>query len=151
MTDDRQMMMVPVEQMVQLSASSQATAEQLGSMVKQLGLYLMQLDARMRRQEELLQARVTITSAQHRQLMAASRARAAEVCDKYRLSSDALPRLRAAIRADTLGRWRIKDLHDLPEHVLEDAMEGIRAWDSYGAVRRIREDMTKAMEGKSHE
>ncbi len=139
MCDDK--MMIPVEQLVKLSTSNQATAEQLSGMVQQLGVYLIQLDARMRKQEELLQRRVTISSGQYKQLMAAARRRSAEISRKYQLPVSAGARIRTAIKKDVLARWGVKDLHDLPESALGEALAGMNAWDSYSFVRRLRQTM----------
>lgn len=132
---------VEVDKLVQLSGNNRATAEQLAGMVQQMGLYLMQLDARMRKQEELLQQKITISHSQQKQLMAAMRKRATAICVKYRLPDEAAAMIRAAIKAEVLGRWRVKDLHDLPESVLGDALAEIDRWDSYSLVRKVREQL----------
>lgn len=132
-------LMIPVEQLVKLSATNQATAEQLSGMVQQLGVYLIQLDARMRKQEELLQRRVTVSSAQYKQMMAAARRRSVEICIKYQLPGSAAARVRAAIKKDVLARWNVKDLHDLPENALGEALAGMNIWDSYSFVRKLRQ------------
>ena len=127
---DNHDVIVPLDQLMQLSRSSEATAQQLADMVQQLGMYLVQLDTRLRRQEEMLQKRLTISSAQYRQMLAAIRCRASEIVRKYQLDSAMLPPLRTAIRQDTIGRWHVKDLHDLPESMLTEATAGINTWDS---------------------
>ncbi len=138
---DKALIPVDVDKLVQLSAATQVTAEQLTGIVQQLGGYLIQLDARMRKQEELLQRRVTVSSAQYKQVMAAIRRRAVELCGKYQLPMSAGTPLRAAIKRDVLERWHIKDLHDLPESALSEAMAGVGAWDSYSLVRKVRREM----------
>lgn len=137
MCDDQ--LVIPVEQLVKLSTSNQATAEQLSGMVHRLGVYLIQLDARMRKQEELLQRRVTVSSAQYKQLMAAARRRSTELCAKYQLPGSAGAKIRAAIKKDILARWNVKDLHDLPENALGEALAGMNAWDSYSFVQKLRQ------------
>lgn len=136
---DNHDVIVPLDQLMQLSRSSEATAQQLADMVQQLGMYLVQLDTRLRRQEEMLQKRLTISSAQYRQMLAAIRRRASEIARKYQLDSAMLPPLRTAIRQDTIGRWHVKDLHDLPESMLTEATAGINTWDSYSTVRKLRQ------------
>ena len=136
---DKHDVIVPLDQLMQLSRSSEATAQQLADMVQQLGVYLVQLDTRLRRQEEMLQKRLTISSAQYRQMLAAIRRRASEIARKYQLDSAMLPPLRTAIRQDTIGRWHMKDLHDLPESMLTEATAGINTWDSYSTVRKLRQ------------
>lgn len=136
---DKHDVIVPLDQLMQLSRSSEATAQQLADMVQQLGMYLVQLDTRLRRQEEMLQKRLTISSAQYRQMLAAIRRRASEIARKYQLDSAMLPPLRTAIRQDTIGRWHVKDLHDLPESMLTEATAGINTWDSYSTVRKLRQ------------
>ena len=136
---DKDRAVIPVEQMVAISRSNQATAEQLSGMVQQLGAYLIQLDARMRRQEELLQRRVTISHTQHKQLLAAIRKRASELSQRYRLPKEALAALRTELRHDLLRRYAIRELHDLPESAMGDALRGVSEWDSYSAVRRLRQ------------
>ncbi len=139
---------VEVDKLVQLSGDNRATAEQLAGMVQQMGLYLMQLDARMRKQEELLQKRVTISHSQQQQLMAAMRKRGVAICEKYHLPGEAAPMIRAAIKAEVLGRWRVKNLHDLPESVLGDATGAIAGWDSYSLVRKVREQLSNRPGGE---
>lgn len=136
---DKHDVIVPLDQLMQLSRSSEATAQQLADMVQQLGVYLVQLDTRLRWQEEMLQKRLTISSAQYRQMLAAIRRRASEIARKYQLDSAMLPPLRTAIRQDTIGRWHVKDLHDLPESMLTEATAGINTWDSYSTVRKLRQ------------
>lgn len=136
---DKHDVIVPLDQLMQLSRSSEATAQQLADMVQQLGVYLVQLDTRLRRQEEMLQKRLTISSAQYRQMLAAIRRRASEIARKYQLDSAMLPPLRTAIRQDTIGRWHMKDLHDLPESMLTEATAGINTWDSYSTIRKLRQ------------
>ena len=136
---DNHDVIVPLDQLMQLSRSSEATAQQLADMVQQLGMYLVQLDTRLRRQEEMLQKRLTISSAQYRQMLAAIRCRASEIARKYQLDSAMLPPLRTAIRQDTIGRWHVKDLNDLPESMLTEATAGINTWHSYSSIRKIRQ------------
>lgn len=136
---DKHDVIVPLDQLMQLSRSSEATAQQLADMVQQLGMYLVQLDTRLRRQEEMLQKRLTISSAQYRQMLAAIRCRASEIARKYQLDSAMLPPLRTAIRQDTISRWHVKDLHDLPESMLTEATAGINTWDSYSTIRKLRQ------------
>ena len=136
---DKHDVIVPLDQLMQLSRSSEATAQQLADMVQQLGVYLVQLDTRLRRQEEMLQKRLTISSVQYRQMLAAIRRRASEIARKYQLDSAMLPPLRTAIRQDTIGRWHVKDLRDLPESMLTEATAGINTWDSYSTIRKLRQ------------
>ena len=136
---DKHDVIVPLDQLMQLSRSSEATAQQLADMVQQLGMYLVQLDTRLRRQEEMLQKRLTISSAQYRQMLAAILCRASEIARKYQLDSAVLPPLRTAIRQDTVSRWHVKDLHDLPESMLPEAIAGINTWDSYSTIRKLRQ------------
>lgn len=136
---DKHDVIVPLDQLMQLSRPSEATAQQLADMVQQLGVYLVQLDTRLRRQEEMLQKRLTISSVQYRQMLAAIRRRASEIARKYQLDSAMLPPLRTAIRQDTIGRWHVKDLHDLPESMLTEATAGINTWDSYSTIRKLRQ------------
>ena len=49
---DNHDVIVPLDRLMQLSQSNEATAQQLADMVQQLGMYLVQLDTRLRRQEE---------------------------------------------------------------------------------------------------
>lgn len=136
---DNHDVIVPLDQLINLSQSNEATAQQLAGMVQQLGVYLVQLDTRLRKQEELMQKRLTISSAQYRQMLAAIRRRASEIARKYQLDSAMLPPLRTAIRQDTIGRWHVKDLHDLPESMLTEATAGINTWDSYSTIRKLRQ------------
>lgn len=136
---DNHDVIVPLDQLINLSQSNEATAQQLAGMVQQLGVYLVQLDTRLRKQEELMQKRLTISSAQYRQLLTTIRRRASEIARKYQLDSTMLPSLRTAIRQDTISRWHVKDLHDLPESMLPEAIAGISTWDSYSTIRKLRQ------------
>ena len=136
---DNHDVIVPLDQLINLSQSNEATAQQLAGMVQQLGVYLVQLDTRLRKQEELMQKRLTISSAQYRQLLTTIRRRAADLARKYQLDSAVLPLLRTAIRQDTVSRWHVKDLHDLPESMLPEALAGINTWDSYSTIRKLRQ------------
>lgn len=136
---DNHDVIVPLDQLMNLTQSNEATAQQLAGMVRQLGTYLVQLDTRLRKQEELMQKRLTISSTQYRQMLAAIRRRSAELARKYQLDSAVLPPLRTAIRQDTVSRWRVKDLHDLPESMLPEALAGINTWDSYSTIRKLRQ------------
>lgn len=71
--------------------------------------------------------------------LAAIRRRASEIARKYQLDSAMLPPLRTAIRQDTVSRWHVKDLHDLPESMLPEALAGINTWDSYSTIRKLRQ------------
>ena len=128
---DNHDVIVPLDQLINLSQSNEATAQQLAGMVQQ--------HTRLRKQEELMQKRLTISSAQYRQLLTTIRRRAAELARKYQLDSAVLPPLRTAIRQDTIGRWHVKDLHDLPESMLPEAIAGINTWDSYSTIRKLRQ------------
>ena len=136
---DNHDVIVPLDQLMNLTQSNEVTAQQLAGMVRQLGTYLVQLDTRLRKQEELMQKRLTISSTQYRQMLAAIRRRSAELARKYQLDSAVLPPLRTAIRQDTVSRWRVKDLHDLPESMLPEALAGINTWDSYSTIRKLRQ------------
>ena len=136
---DNHDVIVPLDQLINLSQSNEATAQQLAGMVQQLGVYLVQLDTRLRKQEALMQKRLTISSAQYRQMLAAIRRRASEIARKYQLDSAVLPPLRTAIRQDIVRRWHVKDLHDLPESMLTEAIAGINTWDSYSTIRKLRQ------------
>ena len=72
-------------------------------------------------------------------MLAAIRCRASEIARKYQLDSAMLPLLRTAIRQDTISRWHVKDLHDLPESMLPEAIAGINTWDSYSTIRKLRQ------------
>ncbi len=140
MCDDRKAI-IPVEQMAEIARCNQATAEQLRAITEQMAACLLQLDARMRHQEELMQRKLTIPHAKQKQLLAEIRHRAAEIAVKYHLPPEAVKDVRAAIRKDILTQHGIRDLHDLPESSLSAAMSAIVAWDSYSLIRRLRREM----------
>lgn len=140
MCDDRKAI-ISVEQMAEIARYNQATAEQLRGIVEQLGACLLQLDARLRHQEELMQRKLTIPHAKQKQLLAEIRHRAAEIAVKYHLPPEAAKAVRAAIRKDVLAQQGIRDLHDLPESSLGAAMSAIVAWDSYSLIRRLRQEL----------
>lgn len=139
---EQQTGIITVEQMQQMALANQATAQELKGMVQIMGDYIMQLDARLRRQEELLQQRVTVSHAQQKQIMAAIRQQARILSDKYSLPLDKCGAdLRAAIRKDVLTRCRVKDLHDIPESSLGDVLATVSRWDSFTLVRKLRNKM----------
>lgn len=140
MCDDRKAL-VPVEQLTEIARSNQATADQLRAITEQMAACLLQLDARLRRQEELMQRKVTIPHAKQKQLMAEIRHRAEEIAVKYRLPPESAKDVRAAIRKDIMAQHGIRDLHDLPESSLGAAMSAIVAWDSYSLIRRLRREL----------
>lgn len=131
-------MIISAENMLELTRTTAATAEQLTAAVQQLGVYVMQLDARLRQQDELLARRVTVTSAQSKRILAAVRARAEEVRGRYDLPEESRALIRKAIRCEILERCGIRDLHDLPESRLDSVLDSISRWDSYRLVREIR-------------
>lgn len=140
MCDDRKAI-IPVEQMAEIARCNQATADQLRAITEQMAACLLQLDARMRRQEELMQRKVTIRHDQQKKLLAEIRHRAAEIAVKYHLPPEAVKDVRAAIRKDVLAQQGIRDLHDLPDSSLGSAMSAIVAWDSYSLIRRLRQEL----------
>lgn len=89
--------------------------------VQQLGVYLVQLDTRLRKQGRAgARSRLTLSSAQYRQLLTTIRRRAAS------LPANISWTVRASAAAhgnsqDTVSRWHVKDLHDLPDHVAGSA------------------------------
>lgn len=138
---DKDRAIVPMDKLVELSRSNQATADQLRGIVERLGACLIQLDARMRRQEELMQRKVTISHDQQKKLMACIRKRAEEVSERYHLPMGAAKDVRAAIRKDVMRRRGICDLHDLPETMLAEITEMVWTWESYTAIRAIRKKL----------
>lgn len=133
---------IPVEQLAQLAASNQATAEELSGMVQQMGVYLLQLDARLRKQEELLTKKITINNNQYNRILLAVRSRANVLLEKYSLTEPCKPSLRTAMKKELLRRYQIKNLHDLPESALGEALAAVAMWDSYSLVRQMRETIS---------
>lgn len=117
------------------------TARELAGYVAQLGRIVSTMQRRMDEMERERLQRLTISHAQALRLQRAIRARAAEVCAKYALTTpqDAAT-FRAAIKKELLARWGIRDLHDLPLAAMDNAREQIGRFADIGLVmdRRAR-------------
>lgn len=131
--------LISMEQISSLAAANQATAEQLAGLVKTLGLYIVQMDARTRKLEETLLQRVSITSAQARAFNAAIRERELALCIKYRVPHDLCgSAIRAAMKKELLQPYHITNVHDLPAAVYEDVLRAASLWDSFSLIRQLR-------------
>lgn len=110
--------------------------QKMGQYIMQMGQLIGQMQRRMD-EMEARQAAVTISHADVKRIQARIRSRADELCGKYNLADRESPKkFRAAMKKDTLRRWAVKDLHDLPDAALP-AVE--KALDNWTDIRLIME------------
>lgn len=146
----REMMAVPADGTEQQLAETMALlqlakAPALQECVDQMGQYLAQMgkmmSAMQRRLDDLeaQQARVTVSHEDVKRIQALIRWRADEIGRKYQLE-DAKSRtiFRAAIKKDILKRYRVKDLHDLPEAAARGTESLVENWNSIRLVMERR-------------
>ena len=101
---------------------------QMGKYMAQMGQLIGQMQRRME-DLEARQAAVTISHADVKRIQARIRARADELCGKYNLADRESPKkFRAAINKDTMKRYGVKDLHDLPAAGMAGAENMIGSW-----------------------
>ena len=103
------------------------------------------------RQEQLItrldrqaKRQMTIT---HKDYLALGRRiarRAAEYGEQYRVAADQIPQLRKSIRHAAQLRWKVTNLHDLPERDLAECQAYIDSWADFGAVMALRMEKRRA-------
>lgn len=117
----------------------QEDAEMFTRQVRELTAALLLLQKEVEQMKRDNARTVTINHQQARALAARMRERAEALCDKYGLDARIHgAAFRAAIKRDVLGGYGVKDLHDVPLHDLELAMQQIDSWTSYALVRKRR-------------
>lgn len=113
------------------------TAADLSAHVQQLGRIVALMLRKMDEMEAESARRVTVNHAQALALTARIRARAAEICAVYDLTGQGdAAAFRAAIKKAVLGRFGIRDLHDLPLRAL---VEAERMIDNYANIALVME------------
>ena len=106
----------------------QENVEQMGRYLVQMGQLIGQMQRRME-DLEARQAAVTISHADVKRLNQLIRIRADEICRKYSLDDpESVKKFRAAIKKDTMKRYGVKDLHDLPAAGMAGAENMIGSW-----------------------
>lgn len=113
------------------------TAADLSAHVQQLGRIVALMLRKMDEMEAESARRVTVNHAQALALTARIRRRAEEICAAYELGGkgDAAA-FRAAMKKAVLGRYGIRDLHDLPMRCLPEAERMI---DNYASIALVME------------
>lgn len=129
----------------------QAAAD-LAAHVQQLGRIVALMLRKMDEMEEASARRVTVNHAQALALTTRIRERAAEICAAFDLQDKAdAAAFRAAIKKAVLGRFGIRDLHDLPLRALQDAERMIDNFASISLVMERRRLRGSIMEGARQE
>ena len=117
------------------------SVKQLGQIVLQLG----QVVGAMQRRIDELEGRQDQVSVRHEDVLriqAQIRQRAGEFCERYQLTDEGSRRaVKAAIKRDILGRYRARDLHDLPGSALASVGDQIARWTSMRLVLARRAAM----------
>ena len=122
------------------------TAQELKQSVGEMQLILVQM-ARLiretRQQMEAMQAQqrqVTVSHAEVKRIQAAIRAAADGFCDRHGFAEAAdLRAVRSDIKKTVLGRWQVKDLHDVPQIALGSVFKLIENYGNIRLVFRLRE------------
>ena len=102
----------------------------------QLVRVVARLEARLSALEEKSD-QVTILHRDALCLQRAIRDRAAQIGERYRLSGDAIRKIRAEIKKDALRQYGIRDLHDLPARMLPACRLLIERWSSLAAIKKV--------------
>ena len=122
------------------------TAKDLRQSVGELQLVVAQM-ARLvrdtRKQLEDMQSQqrqVTVNHGEVKKINAAIRAAADAFCDRHGFGDTGdLRAVRADIRKTILGRWQVKDLHDIPQIALENVYKLIENYGNIRLVFRLRD------------
>ena len=115
--------------------------QKMGLYMEQMGQLIRQMQRRMD-EMEARQSAVTVRHVDVKRIQAQIRARAEAICRKYNLEDGESPKkLRAAMKADILRRWAVKDLHDLPDAALPAVEKALESWTD---IRLVMERRGKA-------
>ena len=122
------------------------TARDLRKSVGDMQLLIAQMarlirDTRQQMEEMQSQQRqVTVNHGEVKKINAVIRAAAADFCDRHGFTDPADARaVRADIRKTVLGRWQVKDLHDIPQIALGNVYQLIGNYGNIRLVFRLRE------------
>lgn len=111
---------------------------QLGRYVQQLGRIVAQLMQHMEDMERQNARQITVDHDTVKAIQGRIRQRAGQLCEMYSLPAAAQAPFRAAMKKDVLGRWAVKDLHDLPLAALDGAMRQIDGYANYALAMEQR-------------
>lgn len=132
----------------QLLSQQQAQLQQVGQYVMQLGATVAQLTAELKAIKRQ-QAAVTLTHAQTLEVQRRARAKAAALCERYRLAgSQAVNQMKATILKDVLRAQGVKNLHDIPAASLDDIKRQVDGFTGFEASRSIKEKAAKGSKGR---
>lgn len=122
------------------------TAKDLRQSVGELQLMIAQMarlirDTRAQLEEmQAVQRAVTVNHGEVKKINAAIRAGADDFCRRHGFTDAADVRtVRADIRKTLLGRWQVKDLHDIPQIALGNVYKLIENYGNIRLVFRLRE------------
>ena len=111
----------------------------LSQVVAQMGQIMIQMQHRLDQLEEK-ERMITLSHAEVRILQGMIRARAADYCEKYRLSGPAnLRRISAGIKKAILNRYAVKDLHDVPAIARQAVENQIERWSDVRLMMKCRD------------
>lgn len=115
-----------------------------GEQLEKLTQVVVRLVAEVERLDRQAKRQMTIT---HKDYLALGRRiarRAAEYGEQYRVAADQIPQLRKCIRHAAQLRWKVTNLHDLPERDLAECQAYIDSWADFGAVMALRMEKRRA-------
>lgn len=115
-----------------------------GEQLEKLTQVVVRLVAEVERLDRQAKRQLTIT---HKDYLALGRRiarRAAEYGEQYRVAADQIPQLRKSIRHAAQLRWKVTNLHDLPERDLAECQAYIDSWADFGAVMALRMEKRRA-------
>lgn len=115
-----------------------------GEQLEKLTQVVVRLVAEVERLDRQAKRQMTIT---HKDYLALGRRiarRAAEYGEQYRVAADQIPQLRKSIRHAAQLRWKVTNLHDLPERDLAECQAYIDSWADFGAVMALRMEKRRA-------
>lgn len=115
-----------------------------GEQLEKLTQVVVRLVAEVERLDRQAKRQMTIT---HKDYLALGRRiarRAAEYGEQYRVAADQIPQLRKSIRHAAHLRWKVTNLHDLPERDLAECQAYIDSWADFGAVMALRMEKRRA-------
>ena len=122
------------------------TAKDLRQSVGELQLIVAQMARLIRETRQQMdemqraQQQVTVNHGEVKKINAAIRNAASAFCDRHGFEDSAdLRAVRADIRKTILGRWQVKDLHDIPQIALGNVYKLIENYGNIRLVYRLRE------------
>ena len=115
-----------------------------GEQLEQLTQVVVRLVAEVERLDRQAKRQMTITHKDYLALCRRIARRAAEYGEQYRVAADQIPQLRKSIRHAAQLRWKVTNLHDLPERDLAECQAYIDSWADFGAVMALRMEKRRA-------